>query len=271
MKGQIDEIHQSFIHEWTKRWDRHRHLDPDHWDEILNLTEMLLKCPAMEYQPITLERWKAAIRAKKSRSAKGLDAMSRQDLLACPDVLHQQIIDLLHQAELTGDWPEQLIAGAVHSLQKLPNAQSVNEYRPITVMPCAYRVWSTLRSREILQHLQRFVAPTLLGNIPGREATTLWWTLQHRIELALQSGVPLNGATSDVVKAFNHLPREVTFKVASCMGVHPRIIRAWASATVHLKRHFVVRNSPSQQVTSTTGFVEGCRLCVVWLLLLCPS
>ena len=268
MKGQIHDIHQAFLDEWTKRWDRHRDLDPSQWDDILALTESLLECPQMPLQPLTLERWKAAIRSKKVRAATGTDGMTRSDLLAFPDALHQQLLDLLHTAERTGQWPQQLLQGSVHSLEKIPGAQTVAEYRPITVMPLVYRLYTTLRSREILQHLQHHVSPTLLGNIPGRHAQTLWWSMQHRIEVALQTGMPLNGATSDLIKAFNHLPREVTFKVAVCMGVHPNIVRAWAGATVHLQRHFVVRNSPSASVASTTGFVEGCGLSVCAMVLI---
>ena len=268
LKGQVHDIHDEFISEWMRRWDRHRHLDPSHWDEVLAITETLLDCPVMELQPITLSRWKAAIQSKKPTSATGLDAMSRKDLLAMPDELQEQMIQLFRNAESTGQWPRQLLQGAVHSLEKTPGAETVNEYRPITIMPLAYRVYSSLRSREILNHLKKHVPPTLLGNIPGRQASSLWWNMQHRIELALQSAEPLTGATSDVVKAFNHLPREVTFQVAIRMGVHPQIIRAWAASTTQLRRHFVVKNSPSAQVSSTTGFVEGCGLSVVAMVLI---
>ena len=268
LQGNPQEIHEAFIREWVQRWDRHRHLEPSHWDEVLALTRTLLHCPVMTLTPITLARWKHAIQAKKSRSATGPDAMARQDLLSFPDELHLQMIQLFAHAEATGQWLKQLLQGAVFSLEKVPHAQTVNEYRPITVMPLAYRIYTTIRSREVLKHLKQHVPPTLLGNIPGRQASTLWWTMQHRIELALQASEPLTGATSDIVKAFNHLPREVTFQVASCMGVHPAIIRAWASAATHLKRHFVVKNSPSGQVGSTTGFVEGCGMSVVAMVLI---
>ena len=268
LQGNPNEIHESFIREWVKRWDRHRHLDPAHWDEVLALTQTLLHCPVMPLIPITLSRWKQAIQAKKHRSATGLDAVARRDLLSFPDELHLQLLQIFTHAEKTGQWPRQLLQGAVFSLEKVPQAQTVNEYRPITVMPLAYRIYTTIRSREVLLHLRQHVPPTLLGNIPGRQASTLWWTMQHRIELALQASQPLTGATSDIVKAFNHLPREVTFQVARCMGVHPDIIRAWASAATQLKRHFVVKNSPSAQVGSTTGFVEGCGMSVVAMVLI---
>ena len=84
MKGQLHEVHEAFIQEWTRRWDRHRHLPPDHWQEVMDLTSQLLDCLTMELQPISLSRWKQAIRAKKSRSATRLDALSRQDLSAFP-------------------------------------------------------------------------------------------------------------------------------------------------------------------------------------------
>jgi len=133
----------------------------------------------MTLTPITLSCWKNAIQAKKFRSATGLDAVARQDLMSFPDELHQQLIQIFTHAEKTGQWPKQLLQGAVFSLEKVPQAQTVNEYRPITVMPLAYRIYTTLRSREVLLHLRKHVPPTLLGNIPGRQASTLWWTMQH--------------------------------------------------------------------------------------------
>ena len=162
---------------------------------MLSLTEHLLECPQMELQPIiTLSRWKQAIQAKRANSATGLDAVSRKDLLAFPDELHQQLLQLFEVAETTGEWPAQLRCEAIRSLETVPNVQTVNEYRPITIMLFAYRVYTTIRSREVLQHLAKYVPPTLFGNIPGRQATTLWWIRQHRIELALQAAEPLSGA-----------------------------------------------------------------------------
>jgi hypothetical protein len=72
----------------------------------------------MELAPITLSRWKAAIQAKKAKSATGLDAMARKDLLSFPDELHLQLIQIFDHAELSGVWPNQLLQGAVFSLEK---------------------------------------------------------------------------------------------------------------------------------------------------------
>ena len=94
-----------------------------------------------------------------------------------PDVLHEQLLEIFHHAEAHGEWLQQLLNGGVHSLEKVANTQTVSQYRPITIMPCAHRIYTTLRSREVLRHLARVTPPTLLGNIPGKQATTLWWPL----------------------------------------------------------------------------------------------
>ena len=268
LQGKVQDIHSSFLTEWTKRWDRHRHLPEDHWEEVIALTKTILHADPMPLTTITLDRWKHALRSKKATAATGLDGVTRRDLLSFPDTLHYQLLEIFATAELTGQWPQQLLQGAVHALEKTANAEQVSQYRPITIMPCAYRVYSSIRSREVLQHLAKVLPPTLLGNIPGKQAIGLWWTLQHRIEQAMYAGEPLTGAVSDLCKAFNHLPRTVTFQAALSLGVHPNIVRAWASSTVSLQRHFVVRECPSAQVTSTTGFVEGCGMSVVGMVLI---
>ena len=42
-----------------------------------------------------------------------------------PDVLHEQLLEIFHHAEAHGEWPQQLLNGGVHSLEKVANAQSV--------------------------------------------------------------------------------------------------------------------------------------------------
>lgn len=212
-------------------------------------------------QPITLARWKKAIRSKKHTSATGMDAIGRAELLDMPDVCHEIVLQILQEAERTGTWPAQMLQGAVNSLEKQPGAETVQQFRPITVMPLCYRLWSSIRARELL-HFLVAVAPESMYGKPGSNSTTLWWTLQQRLEMHMYQGTPAVGIVSDVIKAFNHLPRQPVFTIAAALGVDSGLIRAWAGATCNLKRHFFVRGAPSMPTGSCTGFVEGCGLSV---------
>lgn len=106
--------------------------------KMLEQTKEILNYETMELQPLTLERWKAAVKSKKVSSTVGLDTVSKRDLMAFPDSLHQQLLDTCEVAETKGIWPGQLLNGCARSLAKVTNAERVGHYRPITVIPFAY-------------------------------------------------------------------------------------------------------------------------------------
>eukprot|EP00435_Cladocopium_sp_Y103_P066720 s4_g29.t1 len=268
MHSDVADIHEQFIKEWSARWDKHLHVPPEHWDEVVRFAETMLPHKPMQIHDITLDQWKRAIRGKKSRSATGMDAVARADMLAMPDALQQQILDLFHHAECSGCWPTQLLQGAVHALQKTPDSEEVTSFRPITIMPFAYRTWSSLRARAILRHLADLSLPGMHGNLPGKNALSYWYALQTRIEAALYDQQPLTGVVSDVIKAYNTLPRIPIFAAALKLGIDVRLVRAWSSASVTIQRHFMVQGSPSPPVASATGFIEGCGLSVTAMLIM---
>ena len=265
--GSTEEIHQAFQDEWVKRWDKHIDLPPNHWQEINAFIDLALPNKSMECPPITLEAWKQVVKGKKARSAVGMDGVSRQDLEACPDQLHLEIISLLETAERTGQWPHQLLHGAVRSLAKRPDAESTGDFRPITILPMIYRCWSSLRAAAVLKHIEALAPPTMLGSLPGRSAPAIWYSLQAMIEQCLQDGDSCSRVVTDLIKAFNGLPREPIFRAAIQIGISPQIIRALIGAVTGITRHLYVRGEPGPGIKSCTGFPEGCPLSVAAMCL----
>ncbi len=263
LHGSVEDIHQQFANEWSKRWDKHLEIDETYWEEIIGFIELALPSETMQYEPIDLPTWKSSFLKKSHRSATGLDGVSRNDLIALPDQLHLEIIKLLHHAEQSGQWPEQLLHGAIHALAKVPSAETVQQFRPITILPIIYRCWATIRSRQALKHLGKVAPPTMLGNMPGRTTAEIWWTLQADLEASMTQGLKKTGVVTDLIKAFNGLPRTPIFAAAIKVGIDERIVRGWASAVSQIKRHFWVRNQPGPSLGSCTGLPEGCGMSVV--------
>eukprot|EP00435_Cladocopium_sp_Y103_P027033 s874_g6.t1 len=267
MLGATEEIHAAFAKEWTQRWDKHLHLPANHWEEINKYIDMALPTMPMQYNPITLDSWKQVVRSKKSRSAIGMDGVSKQDLEAMPDSFHSEIIKLLMQAESSGIWPQQALHGAIHSLAKRENAETTGDYRPITILPIIYRCWSSLRAAEVLRHVEKLAPPTMLGNLPGRSSPAVWYHLQSLIERCLYDGDSCHGVVTDLIKAFNGIPREPTFHAAIHVGICAPIIRAWMGAVTGVTRHFFIRGEPGPGLRSSSGFPEGCPLSVAAMCL----
>lgn len=266
--GSIQSLHEAFATEWSARWDRHRDFPFSTWDPINDLAAEILPSHPVDCDDIQIDEWKKVIAKKKTRSAIGMDSISKADLVAMPDWLHQHVVDLINHAEAQGQWPLQLVQGSVHALEKCDHADEVSQFRPITVMPLLFRCWGSLRAKQVLAHVTAIAPSHLVGNIPGRTATSLWWRLQAQIESSLYADVRCVGYVADLIKAFNLIPRDPVFNIAIHVGVAPRIVRAWASAVTLNRRHFFVRGSPSVGLSSSTGFPEGCAMSVAAMCLL---
>ena len=64
-------------------------------------------------------------------------------------------------------WCLQLTNGAVTSLAKGNQAEGADAYRPVTVYPAPYRIWSSFRSRAALQAVVQHLPVGIQGGIPG--------------------------------------------------------------------------------------------------------
>ena len=265
--GDLQELFQAFGKEWSKRWDRHKDLPPDHWSPILDCFKQIFpSCPEQKFPEITLELWRNTLRKKKARAATGPDAWSREDLLRLPDDLTIGLLQLLTSIEQGKPWPVTIITGLVFSLEKVVGASTVNQYRPITVFSLIYRTWSSIRAKQCLRHLLQFVPATCYGNIPQRSTTQVWLGIQSLIEQAALDQQLLSGVMVDIIKCFNHLPRLPIIEVCCHLGIPTGTLRAWGMALCQMQRRFVIRGSAGPALTSTTGCAEGCGLSVVGML-----
>lgn len=102
-----------------------------------------------------------------------MDGVHRDDLLHMPKHLKLQLIQLIDKVEQTGLWPDPLLHGGVFSLEKRPGANQVHEFRPIAILPMVYRVWSTIRSRELIAYLSGLAPTRLFGNVKGRSSVNI--------------------------------------------------------------------------------------------------
>ena len=265
--GDLPSLFRAFGDEWAKRWMKHENVDPARWNGLLSDFAGEAFCEPCEVATITVEVWRAAVKAKHPFSATGLDGVSRADLLAMTPLQVQGLLTICARAEADGCWPAQLLDASVTAVEKFEDAQSVSQYRPICVLALPYRTWSSIRAREALQHLSRIAPETMVGNMPGRAAGGIWYRLQMEIENSYATGRPLAGGFLDLTKAFNTLPRAPVFVLAIRMGIPRPVVRAWSAAVAGLSRRFKIRGASGPPLPSFTGFAEGDALSCVAMAL----
>lgn len=257
----------SFAQEWVKRWDRHKGQPDSQWEPFIQFfRQQVPPGPPLHYQEVTTTEWYSTLKKKKKKAAVGPDGWAREDLLRLPLNQTESLLRLIGKIENGQPWPRSMVTGIIHSLEKVHDAAKVTQFRPITIFSLIYRTYTTIRARQLLRHLTSQVPVSCYGNVPNRSATQVWLGIQAEIEAANDAGEVIAGATVDVVKCFNHLPRYPIMAVLQHLGAPHQILTAWNSALRQMERRFSIRGSTGPPVKSSTGCAEGCALSVVGMM-----
>ena len=268
--GDTESIFREFANLWTPLWSKHDNLSPAQWEDFAQHCIPLLpeSQDSLRCNDISLDQWDQVVSSKKKRSATGPDGMSRQDLIRMPDECRVALVALINRIELGLPWPRTTMTGLISSLEKHDRAQTVKDYRPICVFSLIYRVWSSLRARECLRWLMRFIPDDLLGSCPNRQASDLWYTVASLVEFGNHFEERCCGALADLSKCFNNIPRIPVFLIAKKLGLPDRICIPWQRALIAMERRFCVNGAVSRAHTSSCGFPEGDPLSVVAMVLI---
>ena len=245
------------IRVWQPRWDRHASVPHDRWTRILQFAKAKLPRQIGQWPSLDEHTLRRVILRKKATTSAGLDGVSISDLTSMPPSVLSNFCRIFQTAEMSGEWPSQMVAGKVTCLAKVDQPASGLDFRPITVLGLLYRCWGSFHSKHAISHLESIMPEHLYGSRPGRHAAQLWSKLLWTVEHAQQNHIRLSGIVADLQKAFNCISRDVVFDVLAWVGLPLPVLCAWAGAVTQMGRRFQVRGSLSKPVFSTTGFAEG--------------
>ena len=264
----ISQVHQKLVNFWQPRWQRMADLPDEVWSRVLAFAQSYFPRFELELHRLSQQEWRDAVVHMKKGAARGLDGFSRSDLHWMSDQHLHWLLQMLDKVE-SGDqeWPEQLLHATVICLEKFTGACQAGSFRPISIFSVIYRVWSGLRTRQMLTLLRQVLPSGIHGFVPGAETAEIWLQTQGQIELAHQEQASLIGLSADLQKAFNHIGRRQTRILAEKVGVSNRIIVPWNKFISKVQRRFDVRGCLSEPLVSTSGYPEGCPMSILGMIL----
>ena len=267
--SEVGDIQTALLDFWKPRWNAYNAVPEEAWTRIVNFTRAYLPQRPYHCEDMSVDTWRQCLKKYKPQAARGLDGFHAQDLAHLPDAGLQQLVDRIQKIE-TGqsEWPLQMQLGVVQPIAKVVGAHDAHAFRPIVILSIVQRVWSRLRSRELLLHFQSLFPAGQTGFIPGQEAMQIWGLLQAQVELALQQGFDRGGWSTDLVRAFNQIPRAPLFLLARHLGVPERLMHPWTSFLQGFQRAFRVRDAISEFAYSSIGLPEGCAMSVFGMAIL---
>ncbi len=252
---------------WRKRWVKIEHVQPGQWQQIASFISDKFEPMQWSFPAITKDQFARVVDRKKRKAATGADGVSRSDLKQLPSSAIVAHVAMLQTIESTSVWPQQLCTGFVSSLDKNKGRTDVDAYRPITIYPIVYRLWSSIRSGQALRSIAAKLPHSVFGGIPGKQAREVWYTMSQMIELAHADNQTLCGLVLDIRRAFNALPREPLWMLLHQLSFPSCILKTWVAFVSSQVRRFKVRCSVGEPVESCTGLPEGCGMSVFGMVL----
>ena len=260
----VNSIHSEFVSFWSHSWQKHATTSPEHWQRFINFATAFLPAGELKLAPITEPEWRRVLRRFKPVAARGPDGWAIADLKHMPSCQLRELLRLLNAVEGgTQQWPAQLLVGFVCLLSKRNGQAGVRGYRPIVLYSIIYRAWA----KQALRFLGDLVDYEAYGFMPRRECMQLWFGVQVQLELSFLGQFELHGMSTDLIRAFNQLPRCPLLHLARHIGLPNCVVVPWRSFLGGMSRHFLIRGQVSIGVESSNGFPEGCPLSPVAMAL----
>ena len=261
------EILREFQRVWGDRWQKLHHMQSTQWDQVVGFLRQVVQPMVWNFSEWSRPRILKMVKSKKKKCATGPDGVSRKDVLSLPPNGIDALVCMYNSIEQTGVWPQQLSVGIVKSLDKQKGATSVDGFRPITIYPLLYRVWSSCRAKEALLSLSRVVPSSVRGGLLKRQSKSIWFEVAQIIEMAHFDKSAISGIVLDIRRAFNALPRLPLWEMLHLLNFPDFLIKTWASFTACQVRRFRVRQSTGIPLDSCTGLPEGCAMSVFGMCL----
>ena len=243
---------------WSPIWERDA---PD--ISFLDDPDPCLEFPrlrnAARFPPIAIKLddvslWMAAIKGLKPSSARGIDAISSQELKMLPTSLVSLLAQVLTQQDAFGSC---YMVGLTCPLSKVSHLPEGHQTRPITILSQTYRVWSSVICKQIAEHFVTVLPKEITGLLPGRGSSDASYSMQFSIECSRAYHLGKSGVTPDLRKCFNCLRWRFVYALMLLLGIPGEILTAWIVSLSRLRRVWIISGQVFDAGPTSTGLPEG--------------
>ena len=269
--SQTYEIHEpsQIFHDlqqfWKPFWEREPNLEPDpHMQHLLSLIPEDFPPAAVDVHDISL--WTAAISALKVPCARGVDAISTQELKMLPLDAVVHLRDVLTSYQ-TG-FPTWFMMALTCPVPKVPETPLVGQIRPITLLAQLYRLWSRVICKQLLKHLSSQTPEPLTGLLQSRGPLDSVMRQQFYIEQCHHLSLPASGLSLDLVKCYNTVHRTRIYEAMLALRLPASVVDQWYHSLQVLSRVWTCQGFCSTVTPTTTGLPEGDSFSVVGMVVL---
>ena len=208
--------------------------------------------------PPTLDETRKAIQGMKTNRASGVDcAITAEALQSGGDVMAETIHKFCVEVFTTLTPPEQWTTNIIVPLPKKGDLSCMNNYRGITLMSIAAKVYNKILLTRIREHVDPILRNNQAGFRPGRSCAQQVHILRRVMEAFRSYQLPLTITFIDFKKAFDSINRKAMFSILRHYGIPERLVNAIGVLYRNSKSAVMVDGNISEPFDVTTGVLQG--------------
>uniref|UniRef100_A0A1Y1M988 Reverse transcriptase domain-containing protein n=1 Tax=Photinus pyralis TaxID=7054 RepID=A0A1Y1M988_PHOPY len=194
----------------------------------------------------------------KSKSA-GSDGITIKMLnLCCPYIL-PYLTYLINVCLKTGTYPDDWKLAYVTPLPKISKPSTVNDLRPISILPVLSKVLEKVMSEQINEFLK---VESILPNTQsafrvGYSCTTALLNVTNDIICSVDQGALSALVLLDFSKAFDTINHKILISILNYIGFNPNATRLVENYLEGRLQHVVLREHISSAISITSGVPQG--------------
>ena len=213
-----------------------------------------------EGHPILKCEVEKALKNVQLGKAPGDDGITTEMLKLLESFGVEKLTDLFNEIYSTGVFPEELLMSVYITLPKQPRATDCANFRTISLMPHALKIFLKIIQARIGNKIDSEVGPTQFGFRPGsgtREAIFCFNILAQKF---IEVDQDIYTCFIDYSKAFDKVHHSQLIECLEKIGVDGRDIRIIANLYWHQKAAIRINNELSPFTSIQRGVRQGCVL-----------
>ena len=213
---------------------------------------------AIPTSPITRKEVLEAIKVLKLNKSPGRDyAMTAEVLQKGGTFVVDQVLVICNKVYSECFAPTQWTSSIIIPLPKKGDLQLMTNYRGISLMSIAAKVYNRVLLNRILKPIDAILRKNQAGFRIGRSCIQQIHILRRIMEGALLDGCPLFITFIDFKKAFDSIDREMMFAILRHYGIPQVIVSAIRVLYDSSTSQVYVEGQFSEQFKVTTGVLQG--------------
>ena len=208
--------------------------------------------------PLTLKDIEGAIKGMANNKSPGADGLTVEFYKTFCNELAPILLEAWEDANRKGQLPEELRTGIIALLYKKGDRSDIANYRPITLMPVSYKIYSKALANRLAPFMHKLIGEHQTGFIRGRDIRTNIIAAKLGAEFAKKNCEAAGILFFDFEKAFDRLNRSLIWGAMKKLGFPVEFIRWTQLLLRNSKARCLINGFLSRVFDVFSGIRQGC-------------